>query len=345
MNERQTLLASIAETIQDYRSGSLPRPISDHVERWIQQFDGEVQMPILHEVDYVLKKTYFSKERVLGSILDAIRTPGLAGENPKAFWQSANFLDIQGGGDSQTDMLVLMSEVLRKELGIGIEDCGRGDDVFIYFDDGIFTGNRVRSDLMRWVREQAPDKAIVHVICIALHNYGEYWANKGIQDAINTSGKSIEVYWWREITLEDRKNYSGSSDVLRPTEIPDDQTVIDYVAGMQYQPTLRAPGNSGAAGFFSSDEAKILLEQEFLKTGVRIRQMCPNLHVIQRPLGHMTLETLGFGSLIVTYRNCPNNAPLALWVNTPWYPLFPRTTNTQTAVRRMIADLPEDWPL
>ena len=52
-----------------------------------------------------------------------------------------------------------------------------------------------------------------------------------------------------------------------------------------------------------------------------------------------TLETLGFGSLIVTYRNCPNNAPLALWVDAPWYPLFPRTTNTQTAVRRMFADL------
>jgi hypothetical protein len=49
----------------------------------------------------------------------------------------------------------------------------------------------------------------------------------------------------------------------------------------------------------------------------------------------MTLVTLGFGSLIVTYRNCPNNAPLALWVDHPWYPLFPRTTNTDTQLKKM----------
>jgi len=115
-----------------------------------------------------------------------------------------------------------------------------------------------------------------------------------------------------------------------------------HVAAMRYPPTLRAAGNPGAAGLFSSDAAKILLEQEFLKAGVHIRQICPNLSAVQRPLGHMTLETLGFGSLIVTYRNCPNNAPLAFWVDAPWYPLFPRTTNTQTAVRRMFASLTGD---
>lgn len=46
--------------------------------------------------------------------------------------------------------------------------------------------------------------------------------------------------------------------------------------------------------------------------------------------------------LILTYRNCPNNAPLAFWVDAPWYPLFPRTTNTQTAMRRMFANLTGD---
>ena len=114
---------------------------------------------------------------------------------------------------------------------------------------------------------------------------------------------------------------------------------MPIVYSRNYEHVLRVAGNPGAAGLFSSDAAKILLEQEFLKAGVYIRNICPNLSAVQRPLGHMTLETLGFGSLIVTYRNCPNNAPLAFWVDTPWYPLFPRTTNTQTAMRRMSADL------
>lgn len=55
MSQRQALLASIAQTIQDYRNGILPQPITDHVERWIQQFNDDVQIPILKELDHVLQ--------------------------------------------------------------------------------------------------------------------------------------------------------------------------------------------------------------------------------------------------------------------------------------------------
>lgn len=342
MSQRDDLLASIATTIQGYRGGSLPQPITDHVECWVQQFDAAVQLPILLEIDHVLKNIYFPKEEVLQFMRRAIRAQKLTGDNGAQFWRDANFLDIQGGGDSQTDMLALFSEQLSKELGFGIDACGKGNGVFIYLDDGIFTGNRVRRDLEVWVRDIAPAQATVHVICIAMHLGGQHYAKGRIQDAIRASGKSIDISdenWWSAVALEDRKYFSSTCDVLRPTTIPDDQAVKDYVADMRYQPTLRTPGNAGSKNLFSSDSGKILLEQEFLKAGVRIRQMCPNLGATQRPLGHMTLETLGFGSLIVTYRNCPNNAPLAFWVGDPWYPLFPRTTNTQTAVRRMFANL------
>lgn len=342
MSQRIDLLASIANTIQDYRNGSLPQPIPEHVDRWVQQFDAAVQLPILQEIDHVLKKIYFSKEDVAKFLRGAMRTAKLTGDRPDRFWRSANFLDIQGGGSSQTDMLALFSEQLEDEHGFGIDDCGQGDEVFIYLDDGIFTGNRVRRDLENWIRDHAPAQAKVHVICIALHSGGQYYAGGKIQDAIRASGKSIGITWWRAVELEDRRAKSTTADVLRPTVIPNDPAVQAYVAAMKYQPTLRTAGNPGTANLYSSDAAKILLEQEFLKAGVRIRQICPNLGDTQRPLGHMTLETLGFGSLIVTYRNCPNNAPLAFWVDAPWYPLFPRTTNTQTAVRRMFADLGGD---
>lgn len=339
MSQRTDLVASIANTIQDYRGGSLPQPIPDHVEHWVQQFDAAVQLPILQEIDHVLKKIYFSKEDVAKFLRGVMRTQKLTGDKPEEFWRSVSFLDIQGGGSSQTDMLALFSEQLEDEHGFGIEDCGQGDEVFIYLDDGIFTGNRVRRDLEIWIRDHAPAQAKVHVICIAQHSGGQYYARGRIQDAIRAAGKTISITWWRAIELEDRRAYSTTADVLRPTAIPNDPAVQAYVAAMRYPPTLRAAGNPGTAHLFSSDAAKILLEQEFLKAGVHIRQICRNLGDTQRPLGHMTLETLGFGSLIVTYRNCPNNAPLAFWVDAPWYPLFPRTTNTQTAMRRMFADL------
>jgi hypothetical protein len=309
----------------------------------VKQFDTAVQQPILQEIDHVLKKTYFSKERMAEFLRTVMRSQKLTGGNAEVFWRNANLLDIQGGGNSQTDMLALFSEQLETEHGFGIDDCGQGDEVFIYLDDGIFTGNRVRRDLERWISGDAPAQAKVHVICIAEHSGGRYYANTEIQKVIRGSAKNIDITWWHAIELEDRKTYSEESDVLRPTAIPNDPAVKAYVAAMRYQPTLRTVGNPGAANLFSCDAAKILLEQEFLKAGVRIRQICPNLGATQRPLGHMTLETLGFGSLIVTYRNCPNNAPLAFWVDEPWYPLFPRTTNSQTAVRRMFAQSDDRW--
>jgi hypothetical protein len=100
-----------------------------------------------------------------------------------------------------------------------------------------------------------------------------------------------------------------------------------YVQTLRYPPVLRTAGNLGENQFFSSEAGRHLLEQEFLKTGLYIRSRCPHLNTYQRPLGNMVLDTLGFGSLFVTFRNCPNNCPLALWAGEPWYPLFPRKIN------------------
>jgi len=86
-------------------------------------------------------------------------------------------------------------------------------------------------------------------------------------------------------------------------------------------------GQTGPAGLFSSENARDLLEQQVLIKGAQIRQMCPNLNEYQRPLGNSVLKTLGFGSLVVTFRNCANNCPLAVWAGDPWIPLFPRKTN------------------
>jgi len=340
MSERDDLLASIAQTVRDYRSGEVAAPTPAHVDRWIGQFDSEVQLPMLREMAHVLKGTYFSIERVTSFLRALIRTEKLVGTDPCAFWRGVNFLDIQGGGNSQTEMLALFNELLRENCGSGVAQCGSvGSSVFAYLDDAIFTGNRVRRDLEAWIRDQAPDKAVLHIVSIALHSGGQYYASGYIGKAAAATGKTIDMTWWRAIELEDRKAYSYSADVLRPTAIPDDADVQAYVQSMKYPPTLRMPGSVGAHALFASDEGRQVLEQEFLKAGVRIRQLCPNLGATQRPLGHITLDTLGFGSLIVTFRNCPNNAPLALWVGEPWYPLFPRTTNSQTAIKRLFEDL------
>lgn len=339
MTERQQLLASIAATTADYRTSELPKPTSEHVDRWISQFDAAVQLPILRELDHVLKKTYFSLERVVAFLESLFATEKLVGADACAFWRSVRFLNNQGGGNSQREMVALFDGLLQRTCGCGVAECGEDPSSFIYLDDAIFTGNRVRRDLEEWIQSDAPAKAKLHVVTIALHSGGQYYASSSIAKVARQAGKSIDIKWWRAIELEDRRAQTSRSDVLRPTSIPAGADVQGYVAAMTHQPELRTPGNLGANGLFSNEEGRSLLEQEFLKAGVRIRGMCPNLGDTQRPLGHMTLVTLGFGSLVVTFRNCPNNAPLALWVGDPWYPLFQRTTNSDTAIRRLFENL------
>jgi hypothetical protein len=342
MAERNNLLSSIAATTADYREGDLAAPTSEHVERWINQFEATVQVPILREMDHVLKQTYFSRERTRKFLAGLFQTEELVGGDPCAFWKSVRFLDIQGGGASQKEMLALFSGVLEKKCGFEAADCGAAPNAFVYLDDAIFTGNRVRRDLETWIANQAPATAKVHVITIALHSGGQYYANGRIKEAARAAGKNVDLTWWRAIELEDRKAHTTTSDVLRPVVIPDNEGVKAYVAGMRFPPNLRTAGHVGGNGIFSSDAGRQLLEVEFLKAGVRIRQMCPHLNQYQRPLGNMILDTLGFGSLIVTFRNCPNNAPLVLWAGDPWHPLFPRTTNSDTSMKRFMAMLAKD---
>jgi hypothetical protein len=64
MSERQKLIQSIAATTGDYRADESETPTPERIERWINQFDAAVQLPILREMDHVLKKTYFSRKTV-----------------------------------------------------------------------------------------------------------------------------------------------------------------------------------------------------------------------------------------------------------------------------------------
>lgn len=339
MTERYDLLTSITQTIADYRAGDLDAPTPEHVDRWLSQFDPAIQLPMLREMDHVLKRTYFSLGRVTDFLKGLSETEKLVGNDSCAFWHSVHFLDIQGDGNSQTDILALFNEVLQEKYSFGIDDCGGESNTYLYLDDGVFTGNRVRRDLEMWIKDRAPSEATLHIVSIATHCGGQYYASGHINNAARTAGKKVDTTWWHAIELEDRKFNRDIADVLWPTSIPEDEAVAAYVDEMNYKPTLRRAGRTSATALYLSEEGKKLLEQEFLKAGVSIRHMCPNLGDTQRPLGHITLETLGFGSLIVTFRNCPNNTPLALWVGDPWYPLFPRITNTQTATKRQFEEL------
>ncbi len=325
MNTKNDIIKSIIDTTADYYAFAGGVSVEAHIDRWLQQFDKSVQLPLLTEMDYVLKKTYFSKDKIVSFLRGIINSQKIAGQDPCAFWKSANFLDIQGGGTSQKDMRSLFSNELEAKYNLKIDDCGSDGGDFIYLDDFSFTGTRIRNDVIEWILKTAPSKATLHVITIIKHASGAFYTKNKIEECIKNSNKDINFNWWRNMEFEDTRLRTNLSDVLRPVSIPDSEEVKKYLATMEYPPLLRSSGHLGTNNLFSSNESKELLEQVFFTTGLEVLKKCTLLKA--PPLGFTPLGGLGFGTMIVTYRNCPNNAPLALWAGHPWYPLFRRTTN------------------
>ncbi|WP_156629648.1 phosphoribosyltransferase-like protein [Methylobacterium sp. Leaf85] len=326
MNVRTQLLTSIASTIEDYRPELMRPPTPDHVERWINQFPQNVQLPILSEMNHALSKSYFPKKKVKKIIKAMIRFDGWVGADPVAFWRQVNFLNIQPRGHSQTELLTFFDQILREECGISTAECNRGNK-FLYLDDGLFSGGRIGADLGSWITNTAPPNAELFIGLIASHTQGRFFVERDLKSNIEASGKNITVKWGAYLKIENGLYKVNDSDVLRPTSQGLDEDVAAYVASLGKPQTWRTGASVGPKEIFSSAQGREVLEQEFLKKGISIRAMCGNLNEYQRPLGNTLMKTVGFGTLFVTYRNCPNNAPLVLWAGDPWYPLFLRKTN------------------
>jgi hypothetical protein len=262
-----------------------------------------------------------------------VQSKKLVGEKAAAYWKRANFLQIQKAGQSQKEMVKLFAEALQQQCRLNLAECGATDGDYIYLDDVLFTGGRIATDLQHWIAKSAPAKARVHVILIAMHTSGHYYiANDRLRKAVETSGKNIEISFWKWVELENKRNRKNNSSVLWPSAVPIDPAVQAYVASEKRFPLdLRNPG--GTLGVFSSEQGRQLLEREFLVTGVKIRSLTQTPNEFIRPLGCGSFG-VGFGSMIATYRNCPNNCPLAIWWGNPlatsgalhWYPLLSRKT-------------------
>lgn len=337
MTDRNTLLASIASTCADYREDDFGTMSPAHVARWIDQFDKTVRLPVLAELDHVLKTSYLSKDRITKFLEGLVKGNKLAGADPCKFWKNANFLRIQKKGHSQVELLEVFDEVLQDACGFTTSECGSAGGAYIYLDDVIFSGDRVSTDLAAWITSQAPATTELHVVVAGIHAGGEYWLTKNdgkLKKAIKESKKQVNMEIWRLINIENRLYKKQDSEVFWPANLPDDAALADYIKQHPKYPFTPRTGG-GKLGPFSSESARQLLEREMLLAGVQICSFSANPSEVVRPLGYSPFG-LGFGSTIVTYRNCPNNCPLALWWGNPnerpghpltkWYPLFPRKT-------------------
>lgn len=303
----------------------------EHVLRWLSQFTPEFQLSFLREFNHVIKETFITEAHIRDFLTGIIKNKNITnGLQPSQFWKTANILNIQKNGFSQKDMLNTFEALMRESEELELNQCGGVTGEFFYLDDAMFSGLRMHSDLKEWFTISAPKNAVVNII-VAVDHQGTYWHKSELIKLASELGKNITFKFWNLFKIEDRKMYRDQSEVLWPSIIPDDDSVRSYLdKGNDYPLELRSP-ISPTPGLFSSEAGRQVLESEFFKAGARIISRCNEPNANMRPLGFSKFG-VGFGSMIVTYRNCPNNCPLALWWGDAtvqsgglnWYPLLPR---------------------
>ncbi|AYM78580.1 hypothetical protein D9M09_24345 [Janthinobacterium agaricidamnosum] len=333
MAKRTNLMEAIANTIQSYRKGEIPVPTVDHVDRWISQFTPENQLPMLQEFSDVIESSFITHESFVRFLGGLMNNAALTGKTPKDFWSKVNFLRVQKDGVSQRAMLKLMAVQLKDTFGLDLAKCGADDGDFMYLDDIMCTGSRVGNDIVDWIKNDAPKECRLHIVLAVTHTTGEYYLrNTRLENAKKEAGKQgIKITVWRALELENTVYWNRNADVYWPSELPNLETVKSYAANGKFPFKPRELG--GKSKIFKSEEGRKILEAEFLLAGMKIRSHHSTPKDSLRPLGFGPFG-IGFGSTLVTYRNCPNTAPLAVWwgdggaSNTAlqWYPLLPRKT-------------------
>ena len=271
MTERRNLLASITNTIKDYRAGEIPEPTPDHVDRWISQFDENVQLPMLRELDHIFKLTYVSK----GKVLRLLRQ--IAGNFSCDFWREAHILNIQRNGRSQREIRELFRQILREQCDHDIDYWESDEGNFVYLDDAIFSGERVREDLSYWIQNQAEENATLYIMVIAVHELGRYW----IETEQNLERLKVEKQisinfriFFDEFVFENRRLHRNRSDVLWPT--------AEIYSDASFQP--RQPGY-GVSRLFTNEQSRQLLERELLAAGRKIHNFANEPNPMLKPLG------------------------------------------------------------
>lgn len=343
------LIHNIQSIIADYRNDDNINIDTLHIQQWIDQFDAKNQIFILKELEHVLKQRYVSKQKACGILLKYLDYLKSEYNYPtvEKLLDESHFLSLQGKEKSQTTLLSILKEVLIKKYSYNIES-NKPISIknYIYIDDIFATGGSFYKDLSMWWNNNAPitteiknKKKRLCIFYFFIHekNYDKtMWR---FHYNVNTYFKKyIRVTFWTKIQNSDesKKNIS----LIWPTqnkqplnvEVYRRQIVRDVDAisarnnyNIYPEEFFRTETNPNIEKLFSTKENRIKFENIMLQKGLEIVKSTLNDSTF-RPLGFVSLsKNFGFGTLIFTWRNIPNNTPLALWhKGGNFHPLFPR---------------------
>ncbi|WP_393947404.1 phosphoribosyltransferase-like protein [Kluyvera intermedia] len=329
------LMGQIAVKLNDYRYPPQGGMCIAHVNRWIGQFELNDRRFVLEETDRLLGIGYFSESdyrRVASSIA--------TDEANESFFQTAAFLDIQNQGASQSEFLDLLQEDCEEELNVVTRTSRRrrvsSFDDFIYVDDVSFSGAKAINDLTWFIENFDLQNINILVYFLGAHTYATWKIKDQLERTFSERNISVGVGGDEFVLVENQRRNSSNSEVLWPKE--QSVSIPEWADGqITYQGTYR--NGYIANDFFPDEQRRDRFEAILTKVGFDILSHSQNPSAVIKPLGFSTFNGVGFGGTIFTFRNCPNNTPLAYWWGTYlrrgngaldcWYPLMKRNVYNQ----------------
>lgn len=325
----QEYIEGIASIIKNYRKTELNNSLDIlHVQKWVEQFSSEEQSIVLEETFHVLTRYYINEERIytfLNQVLKHIINEEIV--------SNVIFADIQEQGNSQKRIYKYIENkgnyIIQKENFI--------DDskLYIYIDDGLYSGKRARDDIGHLL-SLLPPGARLNVYYMIVYSDGfNYWSNKLRREAMKKN-ITVRFYYGRKY-INNRMSGFEKYEFLWPDKTcAEDSEIESFENKLRETRRMCCPycyieDNKGVC---STSENNKKLTKIFLKYGIEIVNAMRKSSFL--PLGFGFPISFGFGAFSINEWNIANNCPLVLWwgdIDNPnnmvgsWYPLFPRRDN------------------
>lgn len=330
------LAQKLADILADYRKDEYLNPKKENVLQWVSQFSAENQSTILEEMIHVCKQRYLTENEVDKFLTELVTNEDLTKNDP-SFWNNVSLLQIQQNGYSQKIMNEKFKQIINGLTGIDVAINDNSKSHFIHVDDFLYTGNRLKTDLSKWL-ETAPENSKVDIIYVGYYKNGQYHTEQKLETI--SKSKNISLTFWYQLEMENNPQCQNVSEVLWPTNEFSTEGIIEEYLKTQgryrFRDKTQVSNVHCKASIFSNNEKREILEKEFTLAGLKIMNKLNETDRKKwKPLGKSLFPGFGFGAMLFSYRNCPNNAPLAIWWggwnnNLVWYPLLQRKTYAPT---------------
>ncbi len=350
----------LADMISQYRMGELEISINEeHVSRWINQFSENAREVILSETIFVFQKWFFKKACFINFIENVLKNLMGQEETIEQTIRNTVFVNEQSCGLSQRTIISWLSSFVKENYGLSIRTTVDSKcKNYVYLDDGLYTGSRLKKDLDSLVGRITEGSSIRVYFLVACSSTFEY-VSKEILPSLKAK-KDVNVALFRQHVIRNnrisdhgKEGMSASYETIDPgwdclipcRELRELTVVQEYekdlidkcrannMGGQSY--FYRKESEEKYEGVFSSAENRKIVEREFLLKGIEIVKSC-TVNQCFFPLGRSKWPSFGLGTFTATEMNISNSCPLVLWWGNNknqgnaldyWYPLLPRRTN------------------